>query len=68
MHNAFDDKLIADLTAALVDCELDANVRCVVLTGAGTSFSAGADLNWMRGMAQGRARRRIATMRCGSPR
>lgn len=52
VHNAFDDKLIADLTAALVDAELDANVRCVVLTGAGTSFSAGADLHWMRGMAK----------------
>jgi methylglutaconyl-CoA hydratase len=51
VHNAFDDALIADLTAALLDCELDANVRCVVLTGAGTSFSAGADLKWMRGMA-----------------
>jgi methylglutaconyl-CoA hydratase len=52
VHNAFDDRLIADLTAALLDCELDANVRCVVLTGAGTSFSAGADLNWMRDMAK----------------
>ena len=52
VHNAFDDRLIADLTAALVDCELDANVRCVVLTGAGASFSAGADLNWMRRMAK----------------
>jgi methylglutaconyl-CoA hydratase len=51
VHNAFDDALIRDLTAALVDCELDANVRAVVLTGAGASFSAGADLNWMRGMA-----------------
>ena len=51
VHNAFDDALIADLTAALVDCELDANVRAVVLTGAGPTFSAGADLNWMRGMA-----------------
>src|SRR6476660_10460522 len=51
VHNAFDDKLIADLTAALLDCELDANVRCVVLTGEGPSFSAGADLHWMRGMA-----------------
>jgi len=51
VHNAFDDALIADLTRALVDCELDANIRCVVLTGAGASFSAGADLNWMRGMA-----------------
>jgi methylglutaconyl-CoA hydratase len=51
VHNAFDEKLIADLTAALLDCELDANVRCVVLTGAGASFSAGADLQWMRRMA-----------------
>jgi methylglutaconyl-CoA hydratase len=52
VHNAFDDQLVADLTAALVDAELDANVRCVILTGAGNSFSAGADLNWMRGMAK----------------
>lgn len=51
LHNAFDDRLISDLTAALLDCEIDANVRAVVLTGAGASFSAGADLNWMRGMA-----------------
>jgi methylglutaconyl-CoA hydratase len=51
VHNAFDDPLIGDLTRALVDCELDANVRVVVLTGDGPSFSAGADLNWMRRMA-----------------
>lgn len=52
IHNAFDDELIATLTAALADCERDDAVRAVVLTGAGASFSAGADLNWMRGMAQ----------------
>lgn len=52
VHNAFDDALIADLAAALGDCERDARVRFIVLTGAGASFSAGADLNWMRGMAQ----------------
>jgi methylglutaconyl-CoA hydratase len=51
VHNAFDDVLIADLTQALEDCEGDGGVRAVVLTGAGASFSAGADLNWMRGMA-----------------
>lgn len=51
VHNAFDDVLIADLTRALEDCEGDAGVRAVVLTGDGASFSAGADLNWMRGMA-----------------
>ena len=52
VHNAFDDVLIADLTAALDDCERNRSVRAVVLTGAGASFSVGADLNWMRSMAQ----------------
>ncbi|MBN8726303.1 MAG: enoyl-CoA hydratase/isomerase family protein [Xanthomonadales bacterium] len=51
VHNAFDDALIAELTAALESCGADPSVRAVVLTGAGASFSAGADLNWMRGMA-----------------
>lgn len=51
VHNAFDDGLIADLTAALDGIEGDDGIRAVVLTGAGASFSAGADLNWMRGMA-----------------
>ena len=52
VHNAFDSVLIAELTQALLDAENDAQVRVVVLTGVGTTFSAGADLHWMRGMAQ----------------
>ena len=52
VHNAFDDTLVKDLTDALSQFERDANVRAVVLTGKGASFSAGADLNWMRGMAK----------------
>jgi len=51
VHNAFDDALIAALTSTLQALERDPAVRAVVLTGAGASFSAGADLNWMRGMA-----------------
>lgn len=51
LHNAFDDALIGSLTAALLEAERDPAVRIVVLTGAGPSFSAGADLNWMRRMA-----------------
>ncbi len=51
VHNAFDDALIAQLTTALKACERADDVRAVVLTGEGASFSAGADLNWMRGMA-----------------
>lgn len=52
VHNAFDDSLIAELTDALAAAGRDDTVRAVVLTGAGASFSAGADLNWMRGMAR----------------
>lgn len=52
VHNAFDAELIAELTDALIALGDDASVRVVVLEGDGASFSAGADLNWMRGMAQ----------------
>jgi methylglutaconyl-CoA hydratase len=51
VHNAFDDVLIAELTAQLRALEADDGVRAVVLTGEGTTFSAGADLGWMRRMA-----------------
>jgi methylglutaconyl-CoA hydratase len=51
VHNAFDETLIAELTAALRGQGEDPAVRAVVLTGAGTSFCAGADLNWMKKMA-----------------
>ena len=48
IHNAFDDRLIADLTETLVAIGADGRVRALLLTGRGKSFSAGADLNWMR--------------------
>ena len=48
MHNAFDEALIAALHEALAALGDDDGVRVVVLTGAGRSFSAGADLAWMR--------------------
>jgi methylglutaconyl-CoA hydratase len=51
LHNAFDAGLIAALTVALDALGSDPGVRVVVLEGHGASFSAGADLNWMRGMA-----------------
>jgi methylglutaconyl-CoA hydratase len=51
LHNAFDAGLITALTAALERVGHDPAVRAVVLEGEGASFSAGADLNWMRGMA-----------------
>lgn len=51
LHNAFDDALIAAMTTELKRLEADAAVRVVLLTGSGKSFSAGADLNWMRRIA-----------------
>ncbi|HET6603679.1 MAG TPA: enoyl-CoA hydratase-related protein [Xanthomonadaceae bacterium] len=51
VHNAFDAGLVAELTDALQQVGQRKDVRAVVLTGAGSSFSAGADLNWMKSMA-----------------
>lgn len=51
VHNAFDDALIAQLTEILQRVDADDATRVVVLTGAGKSFSSGADLGWMRRMA-----------------
>jgi methylglutaconyl-CoA hydratase len=51
VHNAFDETLIAELTRALAALDAAPTVRAVVLLGAGPSFCAGADLNWMRRMA-----------------
>jgi len=51
VRNAFDEHLIADLTATLRRLATDTAVRIVVLTGNGSSFSSGGDLDWMGRMA-----------------
>ena len=51
IHNAFDDKVIVELTDAVNRLERNDNVRIIVLAANGKSFSAGADLNWMKRMA-----------------
>jgi methylglutaconyl-CoA hydratase len=48
VHNAFNAKMIGELAEAFGTAGNDADIRVVVLTGAGASFCAGADLNWMR--------------------
>ncbi len=48
LHNAFDDGLVAALTAALDGLGRDDAVRVVLLAARGKSFSSGADLGWMR--------------------
>lgn len=50
-HNAFDDVMIGELSAAFESLGNDPSVRVVVLAAQGKSFSAGADLAWMQRMA-----------------
>ena len=49
-HNAFDDEIIAELTAAFKSLANNDSVKIVVLGSEGRSFSAGADLGWMQRM------------------
>lgn len=49
-HNALDGQMLRQLHDALVEIENDEKVRAVVLTGAGASFCAGADIAHMRSM------------------
>ncbi|SDE39760.1 MULTISPECIES: enoyl-CoA hydratase/isomerase family protein [Kordiimonas] len=52
VHNAFNDDLIWELKNAFKTLGENTDVRAIVLTGAGKSFSAGADLNWMKAAAE----------------
>lgn len=51
IRNAFDDVLIRELTGIFKTLGVDPKVRVITLTGAGTIFSAGGDLNWMKRVA-----------------
>jgi methylglutaconyl-CoA hydratase len=48
VRNAFDDRLIEELTRAVGEAAKDPAARVVVLAGDGPSFCAGADISWMR--------------------
>ena len=52
IHNAFDDDLINRLTREFQGLGRDTVVRAVVLAAKGKSFSAGANVNWMKRMAE----------------
>lgn len=51
VRNAFNDEVIAELTTAFTELGQDPQVRAIVLAAVGPAFCAGADLNWMRRMA-----------------
>jgi methylglutaconyl-CoA hydratase len=51
-RNAFDDRIIAELTSAIQAAGANPDCRVVVLAGEGKHFSAGADLNYMKRTAE----------------
>ena len=51
VRNAFNDAVIAELTAAFKTLGQDNDLRAIVLGAHGKAFCAGADLNWMRAMS-----------------
>lgn len=51
VRNAFDERMIADIHKAVDELSAD-DVRALVVTGEGTVFSAGADIDWMRRMGR----------------
>lgn len=52
VHNAFNAKMIEELTAVFKKLNDDKRVQVIILQAKGKSFSAGADINWMKSMAQ----------------
>ena len=51
VRNAFNDSVIAELNGAFTQLGTDSELRVIVLGGHGKAFCAGADLGWMRAMA-----------------
>lgn len=51
LHNAFNETVIADLTRIFAELDGNPAVRGIFITGAGPSFCAGGDLNWMKKFA-----------------
>lgn len=60
LHNAFNENLVASLTESLRRLDADPAVRLVILAANGKSFSAGADLNDMRRMADNSREQNLA--------
>lgn len=52
VHNAMNADLIAELTSVFHEVDYLQGVKAVVLSGNGKSFCAGADLNYMKGIAE----------------
>jgi methylglutaconyl-CoA hydratase len=50
LHNAFNAELIQEMISLFEDLNRDPSCRLIIMSGRGSSFCAGADLNWMKAM------------------
>jgi len=50
LHNAFNEVMLAEITTAFAELGQRDDVRVIVLSGEGKSFSAGGDIHWMKKM------------------
>lgn len=64
VRNAFNEELIAELTQTFNELGKRDDVRCIVLAANGPAFCAGADLNWMRSMADYSHEENLADAAC----
>lgn len=62
-HNAFDDKLIDEMTNALLELEAQPQVRVIVISATGRNFCAGNDLDWMKRTANNTAQENLRDAR-----
>jgi methylglutaconyl-CoA hydratase len=51
IHNAFNEVMINELLHCFIELNEDESTKVILLRGKGKSFCAGADLNWMRDVA-----------------
>lgn len=52
VHNAFHSGVIKEMRQVFAEIAMNTDIRAVVITGEGKSFCAGADLNWMKAVAE----------------
>ncbi len=53
--NAFSKTMLAEVSAAITELEADKEIRCVVVTGSGKAFIAGADISFMKDLTSDQA-------------
>ncbi len=52
VHNAFHPEMISELTDTFKSLQAQKDIKAIVLSGEGSSFCSGADLNWMKSMSK----------------